>query len=119
MQERLNFEKKVLMIVREVASLEVINPEAKSDEETSVIYDTIVPKDRDENGLWDDSAVVTFLEGNQSKERKTGFETPFEKLSLPRNLGKLTDINVHVCIGSYRKRPDVGTKFKSRAIKTD
>ena len=72
------------MIVQEVASLEIINPEAKSDEETSVIYDHYLPKDRDENGLWDESAVLTFLE--EINQRRNWVQTPFEKLSLPRNL---------------------------------
>lgn len=101
----LNFGKKDLMIVREVATLEVLKPDAENDEGAGIVYDLIRPKDRADTGFWEHEDVTTFLEGNQkdlSDISKALMNVV--NLRLPGTDAKLEFIDVHVVVGSYKHR---------------
>ena len=100
----LNFGKKDVMIVREVAKLEVLKPEAENDEGAGIVYDLIFPKHRADTGFWENEDVTTFY-----KEIRKNFPT-LQKLMnvvdlrLPGTDAKLEFVDVHVVVGSYKHR---------------
>lgn len=101
----LNFGDKDVMVVREVAKLEVFNSAAESDDDINVLYDLILPSQRDATGFWEQKDVVTFLEGDQTKisnlaKTLTNIVNP----KLPGSNAGVKFIDVHVVVGSYKHR---------------
>lgn len=97
---------KSIMLVREVAHLDVIDV----DTDPKVIHETILPTQRDANGIPDFDKALAFLEGDQSvvpksKKKLIGIETPqFPKRRSDEKELKLERVDVHVIVGSYRYR---------------
>ena len=101
----LNFGKKDVMIVREVAKLEVLKPEAENDEGAGIVYDLIFPKHRADTGFWENEDVTTFLQGNQKDlSNITKALMNVVDLRLPGTDAKLEFVDVHVVVGSYKHR---------------
>ena len=93
------------MIVREVAKLEVLKPEAENDEGAGIVYDLIFPKHRADTGFWENEDVTTFLQGNQKDlSNITKALMNVVDLRLPGTDAKLEFVDVHVVVGSYKHR---------------